>query len=75
MRITFEIRGPVEGPYLRVHQENVLGMLLRPLMAAYDGAGGESEQRPQYKIVDGRLSALVAAVNKERIAQFNVLYR
>lgn len=27
MQITFEIRGPVEEPYLRVYQKNVLGML------------------------------------------------
>lgn len=30
MRVAVEIRGSVEEPYLRVHQENVLAMLLRP---------------------------------------------
>lgn len=119
MRIRVEIRGSVEEPYLRVHQEHVLGMLLRAgsmdvglrrseikrvtfeagelglctphseqwigsanmehltvsvsdaaLMAAYDGASGELELRPQCKLVDARLSALVAAVNAERVAHF-----
>ena len=119
MRVTFEIRGSVEEPYLRVHQENVLGMVLRPgsmevglrrsalkrvtfeagemglctpyleqwigsadmehltvsvsdaaLMAAHDGASGVLELRPQCKVVDARLGALVAAVNAERIAHF-----
>jgi AraC family transcriptional regulator len=30
MNVTFEVRGPVEEPYLRVHQEHILGVVLRP---------------------------------------------
>ena len=30
MRVTAEFRGPVKEPYLQVHKENALGMLLRP---------------------------------------------
>jgi len=30
MRVAAEVRGPVKEPYLQVHKENALGMLLRP---------------------------------------------
>ena len=30
MKVDFEIRGPVDEPYLRVHREHVLAMTLRP---------------------------------------------
>src|SRR5215470_13229475 len=30
MQVTAEVRGPVKEPYLQVHKENALGMLLRP---------------------------------------------
>jgi hypothetical protein len=30
MRVAAEVRGPVKEPYLQVHQENSLGMVLRP---------------------------------------------
>ena len=30
MKVAFEIRGPVDEPYLRVHREHVLAMTLRP---------------------------------------------
>src|SRR5499425_3091749 len=30
MRVATEVRGPIKEPYLQVHKENVLGMLLRP---------------------------------------------
>lgn len=30
MRVAVEVRGPVKEPYLQVHEENALGMLLRP---------------------------------------------
>src|SRR5215469_5937076 len=30
MRVTAEFRGPVKEPYLQVHKENALGMLLQP---------------------------------------------
>src|SRR5215472_15973402 len=30
MRVLAEVRGPVKEPYLQVHEENALGMLLRP---------------------------------------------
>ena len=40
------------------------------LKAASDGANGEVELRPARKFADPRLSALVAAVNAERIAGF-----
>lgn len=119
MKVVAEVRGPVEEPYLRVHQEHVLGMLLRPgsmevgsrrseirrltfragdmglctpaseqwigsadmehvtvaisnaaLKATQDGESGEVELRPLWKLVDGRLKALVTAVNAERILGF-----
>src|SRR6516164_3716786 len=30
MQVTAEVRGPIKEPYLQVHKENSLGMLLRP---------------------------------------------
>ena len=30
MQVTAEVRGPVKEPYLQVHKDNALGMLLRP---------------------------------------------
>jgi hypothetical protein len=30
MKVAFEIRGPVDEPYLKVHREHVLAMTLRP---------------------------------------------
>jgi len=30
MRVAAEVRGPIKEPYLQVHKENALGMLLRP---------------------------------------------
>src|SRR6516225_786772 len=30
MRVAAEVRGPIKEPYLQVHKENSLGMLLRP---------------------------------------------
>ena len=40
------------------------------LRAANDGISGDVELRVVYKLVDARLSALVAAVNAERVAGF-----
>jgi AraC family transcriptional regulator len=40
------------------------------LMAASDGMGGEVKLRPKCRLVDPRVSALVAAVDAERIAGF-----
>ena len=40
------------------------------MMAACNGTGGEIELRGATKLVDARVSALVAAVNAERIAGF-----
>ena len=30
MKVAIETRGPVEEPYLKMHQERLLGMTLRP---------------------------------------------
>ena len=30
MQVTAEVRGPIKEPYLQMHKENALGMLLRP---------------------------------------------
>ena len=40
------------------------------LMAACNGMNGEVELRPECRLVDSRVSSLVAAVNAERIAGF-----
>ena len=119
MKVAVEVCGSREEPYLPVHEEHVLSMLLRPgsmevglsrsamkrvtfeagvmglctpyselwigsaevehvtlsisdaaLMAACDGAIGEVALQPHSKLVDTRLSALVTAVNAERVAHF-----
>jgi len=117
MRVAVEIRGSIGEPYLRVHHENVLAMVLRPgsmtvglrrsAMRPLAFAAGEIglytphlerwigsadiqhltlgisdaalmtacrggvELRPQCRLVDARVGALVAAVNAERIAGFS----
>jgi AraC family transcriptional regulator len=48
----------------------VLNISKAALMAACDGMSGEVELRPKCRLVDARVSALVAAVNAERIAGF-----
>jgi len=48
----------------------VLNLSKEALMAACDGMNGEVELRPKCRLVDARVSSLVAAVNAERIAGF-----
>src|SRR5713101_2880728 len=48
----------------------ILNISKEALMAACDGMSGEVELRPKCRLVDARVSALVAAVNAERIAGF-----
>ena len=48
----------------------VLNISREALMAACDGMNGEVELRPKCRLVDARVSSLVAAVNAERIAGF-----
>ena len=48
----------------------VLNISKQALMAACDGMSGEVELRPKCRVVDARVSSLVAAVNAERIAGF-----
>ena len=48
----------------------VLNISKEALMAASDGVNGEVELRPKCRLVDARVSSLVAAVNAERIAGF-----
>jgi len=48
----------------------VLNFSKQALMAACDGMNGEVELRPKCRLVDARVSSLVAAVNAERIAGF-----
>jgi AraC family transcriptional regulator len=48
----------------------VLNISKEALMAACDGTNGEVELRPKCRLVDARVSSLVAAVNAERIAGF-----
>ena len=48
----------------------VLNISKEALMAACDGMSGEVELRPKCRLVDPRVSSLVAAVNAERIAGF-----
>src|SRR5262249_56094630 len=40
------------------------------LRAACDGVGGSVELHPRWKMMDARLSSLLAAVNSERVAGF-----
>ena len=119
MRVAVDVLRSVGEPYRQVHDEHVLGMMLRPgsievglrpskmrrvtfqagdmgffsrhterwvgtcdqerlllrisdaaLMAACDGIGGPVELGHRCKLVDPRLSALIAAVNAERIKGF-----
>ena len=48
----------------------LLNISKEALMAASDGASSEIELRPKCRLADDRVSALVAAVNAERIAGF-----
>jgi AraC family transcriptional regulator len=48
----------------------VLSISDAALMATSDGISGEVELRPQCKLLDRRVSGLIAAVNAERIAGF-----
>jgi AraC family transcriptional regulator len=48
-----------------------LGISHAALRAASDGMECEVEMRPKCRLVDARLSALIAAVNEERIAGFS----
>jgi AraC family transcriptional regulator len=48
----------------------VLSISDAALMATSDGISGEVELRPQCKLLDRRVSGLIAAVNAERIADF-----
>ena len=48
----------------------VLNISKEALTAACDGMNGEVELRPKCRLVDARVSSLVAAVNAERIAGF-----
>ena len=48
----------------------VLNISKDALMGACDGMGGEIELRPRCRLMDARVSSLVAAVNAERIAGF-----
>jgi AraC family transcriptional regulator len=48
----------------------ILNISEAALMATCDGMSGEVELRPKCRLVDTRVSALVAAVNAERIAGF-----
>jgi AraC family transcriptional regulator len=48
----------------------ILNISKEALMAACDGTSSEVELRPKCRLVDARVSALVAAVNAERIAGF-----
>ena len=119
MRVTYEARGFVDEPYIRVHHEHSVNMQLRQgslevglqrssirlvtfpagemgfcipnverwigpadmehvmvsisdtaLMAVSDTEIGKIRLSPEYKLVDARISSLVAAVNAERLAGF-----
>jgi AraC family transcriptional regulator len=48
----------------------ILNISEEALMATGDGMRGEVELRPKCRLVDARVSSLVAAVNAERIAGF-----
>jgi AraC family transcriptional regulator len=48
----------------------VLNISKEALMGACDGMNGEVELRPKCRLVDARVSSLVAAVNAERIAGY-----
>jgi hypothetical protein len=48
----------------------ILNISKGAMMAACDGMSGEVELRPNCRLVDARVSGLVAAVNAERIAGF-----